>query len=130
MSAAGESPPVQIMTPSLSCSITFFSLQALRNLTPAALVASRTRRRTAAIFGIRFAAALIRAGPAHDEEAMIARPPFREGDARHADRGLDIGISTRVLDFQAENEFAIRVHRPGIGDAHYSWAVTPQMVDA
>src|SRR5262245_31944950 len=51
LSAAGESPPVQIITPSLSWSITLFSLQALRNLIPAALVALRTRRRTAAICG-------------------------------------------------------------------------------
>ena len=49
LSAAGVSPPVQIITPSFSWSITLFSLQALRNLTPAALVALSTRRRTAAI---------------------------------------------------------------------------------
>ena len=49
LSAAGVSPPVQIITPSFNWSITVFSLQALRNLTPAALVALSTRRRTAAI---------------------------------------------------------------------------------
>ena len=38
---------------------------------------------------------------------MVARTPFREGDARHADRGFDVGISPRVLDLQAEQEFAI-----------------------
>ena len=49
---------------------------------------------------------------------MIARPPFRERDARHTNGRFDVRIGARILDLEAEEEFTVRVQRPRIGDPH------------
>ena len=48
----------------------------------------------------------------------VTRPPFRERDPRHREGLFDILQCPLVLDLQSQHQFALRVHRPQVGEAH------------